>query len=395
MNQILCRFGKPAKVISDNGTEFINQGLQYLYEMWEIKPILTGGYNSQANPVERWHATLHPAMTTLSSKFGADWDTYLQAVVFNYNVSTCESTGYSPYSLMFGRDTGLLHEFHVEPADVNPKGSSDISSMRERMAKTLREAYTHVREKQRTDAEKSKLRRASTTYTTSASFTIGSELPNEPYDYAMLWEPQQPKMLAHDNGEEQRAPSKWTPKWTGPHKVVGKIENTEGKFHRYVIWHSERARKEKCHVNRLNKFDPWSQDRPSTSFWLDNRSGYEQGGFAHKDELFVIPLQKPFNFGVAKVLACSADGTVEYQWFGNANASNNGTFIPGWTRTTHPNTYYAHDRKQASHKPYFGNHDIPISQKDIILHGFVLTDGHKLPAPVRRALQQDVRIGGD
>ena len=38
----------------------------------EIAPILTGGYNSRANPVERWHATLHPAMTMLSSKFGAD-----------------------------------------------------------------------------------------------------------------------------------------------------------------------------------------------------------------------------------------------------------------------------------------------------------------------------------
>ena len=64
MNDILCRFGSPVQIISDNGAEFVNGGLQYLYKMWEVAPIFTGGYNSRANPVERWHATLHPAMTS-------------------------------------------------------------------------------------------------------------------------------------------------------------------------------------------------------------------------------------------------------------------------------------------------------------------------------------------
>ena len=39
--------------------------------------------------------------------------------------------------------------------------------------------------------------------------------------------------------------------------------------------------------------------------------------------------------------------------------------------------------------------DIAIKQKDIILHGFTLTETLKLPASVRRALDEDVRVGGE
>ena len=213
-----------------NGAEFVNGGLQCLYKMWEVAPILTGGYNSRANPVERWHATLHPAMTTLSSKFGADWDKYLQAVVFNYNVSTCESTGYSPYYLMFARESSLLHEFVLPTSGDFSTGSSNIQTMRESMADTLMRAYEHVRTKQLSDAEKSKLRRVGTSYMTNLAFEIGSEEEGTPFEYTMLWEPQQPKTLILNNGEELRAPSKWTPKWTGPHKVVGKTMKESGQM---------------------------------------------------------------------------------------------------------------------------------------------------------------------
>jgi hypothetical protein len=333
-------------------------------------------------------------MTTLSAKFGADWDTYLQAVVFNSNVSTCESTGYSPYYLMFGRDSALLHEFVLPAADDIAPGSSNIQSMRESMANTLMRAYEHVRTKQLSDAEKSKLRRMGTSYMTNLAFEIGSEEDDKPFEFAMLWEPQQPKTLSLNGGEDLRAPSKWTPKWTGPHKVVAKTMK-DGRCNRYVLWHNQRARKENCHINRLHKFVPWSQELPSTSYWLDNKPGFEQGGFAREGELFILPLAAPYNFGVAKVIASSSSGEVEYQWLGNATNNNNGSFLPGWTRTTHPNIYYSETRKHHSHKPYLGNNDVAIKQKDIILHGFTLTEARKLPAAVRRALAEDVRVGGD
>ena len=86
---------------------------------------------------------------------------------------------------------------------------------------------------------------------------------------------------------------------------------------------------------------------------------------------------------------------VEYQWLGNTANNNKGSFLPGWTRTTHPNVYYAEIRKHHSHKPYLGHGDIAIKQKDIILHGFTLTVTRKLPASVRRALDDDVRVGGE
>ena len=177
--------------------------------------------------------------------------------------------------------------------------------------------------------------------------------------------------------------------------MVGKILNEQGKFHRYVIFHNTRAKKEKAHVNRLNKFNPWSKELPSTSYWLDSKLEYEQGGFAQTDELIIVPLQKPYYFGVGKATATSANGTLEYQWLANTYDNNKGTFQLGWMRTTHPQIYYADKPKHHTHKPYMGSDEIAVMQKDIILHGFTLTPTERLPAAVRRALEDDVRVGGD
>ena len=78
---------------------------------------------------------------------------------------------------------------------------------------------------------------------------------------------------------------------------------------------------------------------------------------------------------------------------GNTAHNNKGSFLLGWIRTTHPNVYYAETRKHHSHKPYVGPGD--IKPKDIILHVFTLTETLKLPASVRRALDEDVRVGGE
>ena len=94
---ILCVHGRPDHIITDEGAEFVNSALRYLYKRWGIRPITTGGYQPQALPVERFHRFLNGAMTMLASKFGEDWASYLPAVTLAYNTSVTVSTGYSPF----------------------------------------------------------------------------------------------------------------------------------------------------------------------------------------------------------------------------------------------------------------------------------------------------------
>ena len=127
---------------------------------------------------------------------------------------------------------------------------------------------------------------------------------------------------------------------------------------------------------------------------MDGREGYEHGGFAQVGELVIIPLWAPFNFGVARVLTANADGTLTFQWLANSSDNPRGNLQPGWMRNTAPQLYYSEQIKHPSHKPYTGGDDVVVNQKQLILHGFQLTPGNKLPANVIRALEDDVRVGG-
>jgi hypothetical protein len=139
-NYAFISHGRPLSIRSDEGKEFVNTGLLTLYRRWIIDPITTSGWRPWANPVECYHRYLNNGMSLLSTKFGEDWPSYLQAIVFSYNVSVSRSTGYSPYFLFYGREPTFLEEVAIPHpfVDVNPVG--DIVSIHKRMTT----AYVHA-----------------------------------------------------------------------------------------------------------------------------------------------------------------------------------------------------------------------------------------------------------
>jgi hypothetical protein len=263
------------------------------------------------------------------------------------------------------------------------------------MARTLQRAYEHVRAKQRTMAEKNMQRRRGAAFSQTLSFAVGDGTSNKPFEWTMLWEPQQTKTAMDEEGTIYKAPSKWTPKWTGPHKIVGRNINAEGQCHRYIIFHADRARKENMPLNRLHSFKTWSTDRLSTSYDLDGKRGFEYGGFARVDELIIIPLQPPFNYGIARVLTAKASGAMEFQWWGNSAENNLDILKPGWVNSSGKGIYYADEKKLLDHRPHSGGNEVVVRQNQLILHGFQLTPQGRLPANVVRALKEDDRVGGE
>jgi len=59
-------------------------------------------------------------MGTLENDQKRNWKAYLPALVHAYNCTKHDSTGYSPYCLMFGREakTTLDVQFGVQPEDT-------------------------------------------------------------------------------------------------------------------------------------------------------------------------------------------------------------------------------------------------------------------------------------
>ena len=69
--------------------------------------------------VERFNRTLPMMLAMFAGKNRDDWDDLLPAVMMAYRSSVHESTGFSPYRLMFGEECTL-------PMDIGlPKEQSD------------------------------------------------------------------------------------------------------------------------------------------------------------------------------------------------------------------------------------------------------------------------------
>ena len=224
---LICQHGTPTRIYSDRGTEFINAGLKSMCKRWGIHKIETTGWQPQANPVERTHRWINSGMTTLYATFGAEWDRYVDAIIFAHNISENESTGFSPFQLTYGRRPAVPEDVMYGLQETEA-GFETEAQYHIHCGAWMAKAYKHVHEQQRKMAESNKEARAERMHSTE--FEIDQ--------HVMYWKP--PRMTAPDDEKntsghatkKQRnrhaeAPAKWSPKWTGPHKIVKKWGDTD------------------------------------------------------------------------------------------------------------------------------------------------------------------------
>jgi len=207
---VFCQFGKPRRVLSDKGTEFANKALDKVFKKWNIENIDTGGYQPQANPVERYHRFLNATMTMLCAKHGSNWPEYLPAAVFAYNSSTCESTQFTPFELVFcAQEPTLLHELDLSDLgrelEINKnERASPTAAFWQEARNRLHAAYIEVRNQQEKMAMKNR------------QALQGRQGPRQKQlvkyevdDQVMYWEPQQQVPM---QTEEQRVRGEMTTK---------------------------------------------------------------------------------------------------------------------------------------------------------------------------------------
>ena len=120
-SQIVCRFGMPIVIHSDQGRGFDNKIMQELCILCGSHKTRTTPYHPESDGlVERFNRTLLMMLAMFASKNREHWDDLLPAVMMAYRSSVHESTGFSPYRLMFGEECTL-------PIDIGlPKQQSDL-----------------------------------------------------------------------------------------------------------------------------------------------------------------------------------------------------------------------------------------------------------------------------
>ena len=120
---IVCRYGMPQSIQSDNGAEFVNEIIERLTNILKIHHRFSTPYYSQSNGrVERTIGSIKTMMTKCMHNIEKHEDGYLNWVPFVYTAlyvyraSPHHATGVSPSFLILGENIRLsLHYQHAPP----------------------------------------------------------------------------------------------------------------------------------------------------------------------------------------------------------------------------------------------------------------------------------------
>ena len=108
MDEIICRYGVPVSLHSDQGANLCSQIIDKLCATLGITRTRASAYHPQGNgQVERMNRTLKDMLAKMVEENQRNWDKMLQKAVFAYRVSINESTGFTPYLVNFGRSPQL------------------------------------------------------------------------------------------------------------------------------------------------------------------------------------------------------------------------------------------------------------------------------------------------
>uniref|UniRef100_A0A2N9GAH5 Integrase catalytic domain-containing protein n=1 Tax=Fagus sylvatica TaxID=28930 RepID=A0A2N9GAH5_FAGSY len=102
---IITRFGIPHKIISDNGTPFVNKNVKEVLEHYRIKHRRSTPYYPQGNgQAEATNRMLLRILSKMVFDYGKGWNSHLADTLWAYRGSTKTATGFTPFSLVYGTD---------------------------------------------------------------------------------------------------------------------------------------------------------------------------------------------------------------------------------------------------------------------------------------------------
>jgi hypothetical protein len=103
---IITHFGIPYKLISDNGTPFINKDVREVLEHYQVKHRRFTPYYPQGNgQAEATNRMLLQILSKMVFYYRNNWRAHLADVLWAYRSSPKTATGFTPFLLVYGTDT--------------------------------------------------------------------------------------------------------------------------------------------------------------------------------------------------------------------------------------------------------------------------------------------------
>lgn len=140
-------FGPPDRIHSDQGRSFEGNLIRQLCKVYKVRKSRTTPYHPQGNgQCERFNRTLHDLLRTLPPDQKKYWPRHLPQVTYAYNTTIHQSTGMTPYFIMFGREPRLPVDFLLGADPEEAEEGQEEDWVQEHRG-LLEEAYSHVRQR--------------------------------------------------------------------------------------------------------------------------------------------------------------------------------------------------------------------------------------------------------
>ncbi|GJW09937.1 reverse transcriptase domain-containing protein [Tanacetum coccineum] len=114
MDNIICRFGLPRIIVTDNGAQLVNDPFKSWCGRFEIQQMNMAVAHLQANGlVERANRSLMEGIKTCLGREKAGWVDELLNVLWAHETSIKQSNGETPFSLTYGSEAVIPAEIGI------------------------------------------------------------------------------------------------------------------------------------------------------------------------------------------------------------------------------------------------------------------------------------------
>ena len=152
---IFSRLGVPEEILSDLGTQFVSECMKEVTRLLSIKQLTTTPYHPMCNGLtEKFNGTMKSMLKRLCNEQPRQWHRYINPLLFAYREVPQESTGFSPFELLYGRAVRgpmfILKELWTkELEEPEVKNSYQyVFELREKLEDTLKLVHTELQKAQ-------------------------------------------------------------------------------------------------------------------------------------------------------------------------------------------------------------------------------------------------------
>jgi hypothetical protein len=145
---IFTRFGMPRELVTDGGPPFSSHGFKATLQKYHIQQRMTTPYHPQANgQVESTNKVIEAILTKTVKESRKDWSNRLLEALWAYRTTWRNTTGFSPYELVYGKSVVFPVEFEIKTLRTALTANLDLTD-----AQTARLQQLNELEEKRLDA---------------------------------------------------------------------------------------------------------------------------------------------------------------------------------------------------------------------------------------------------